>query len=171
MASWHFVVGQWSFNIVDIVILAITVLVAVVASIKGFAREFSSRVGILAGAIIALYFSNIGVNKILETFEISLLWATVISFVVFFVGGFIVVMILGYLLEKTLTALKLGWLDKILGFLLGIVEFGVVLAILLFLAKGQEVVNVDNYVDNSLILTKIISPVSEYTIAFVKRFL
>ncbi|MFA5513401.1 MAG: CvpA family protein [Sphaerochaetaceae bacterium] len=171
MAGWHLAVGPFSLNIVDVVVLAIAVLAAVVGSVKGFAREFSSRVGLLVGAIIALYFSNLGTPIILNTFDISLFWATVIAFVAFFVGGFVVVMVIGFLLEKTLTALKLGWLDKILGFVLGIVEFGVVLALLLFLAKNQKVVNVDDYVNKSIILTKVIGPLSEKTITFAKGLL
>jgi membrane protein required for colicin V production len=168
MANWQFTVAHFVFNIVDIVILALAFLAAVVGATKGFAREFSARAGFLVGLFVALQFTTLATSLVVNTFDLPLLWSTLIAFIILFAIGYIVIMIIGSLLEKTLHALKLAWLDHLLGLALGVVELLAVVALIVYLLELQNVINLGSYFDNSLFVQMLIKPLTAKGLDLIK---
>lgn len=168
MAEWGFSVGSYMVNIVDVVIIIIGLLAAVAGVARGFAMKFTSRAGFLIGLVVALLFARLGASLLVETFESPLLWSTLIAFILLFVLGYILIMIVGSLLDRTLEALGLDWLDRLLGSILGIVEALIMIAFIIYLFELQKVVDVSLYLDRSVITTKFIKPLTPVGLAWIK---
>ena len=171
MAEWGFALGPYVFNLVDVIIVLIAFMAAVVGTVRGFALEFSSRAGFLVGFVIALLFAQLGSNFLLERFDLPLLVATLIAFVILFIIGYILMMMVGSLLDKTLDALGLDWLDRLLGLVLGIIEVVVVVAFIIYLLELQRVVDLSAYLEPSVITTKLIKPLTPVGLNWVKGIL
>lgn len=168
MNEWGFLVGSYMVNIVDVVIVIIALLAAVTGVVRGFAMKFSSRAGFLIGLLIALLFARLGAKLIVDTFDLQLLWSTLIAFILLFIVGYILIMLVGSLLDRTLDALGLDWLDRLLGSMLGVVEVFVVIAFIIYLFELQKVVDVSTYLDRSIITTKFIKPLTPVGLAWIK---
>jgi membrane protein required for colicin V production len=171
MSEWGLALGPYVFNLVDVVIVVIAFLAAVVGSIRGFALEFSSRAGFLVGFVVALMFSRLGSSLLEDTFELPLLATTLIAFVILFLIGYLLMMMVGSLLDRTLDALGLEWLDRLLGLFLGVVEVVVVVAFLIYLLEIQAVVDLSAYLDPSVITNRVIKPLTPVGMDLVKGML
>jgi membrane protein required for colicin V production len=171
MTEWGFALGPYVFNVVDVIIVVIAFMAAVVGTVRGFALEFSSRAGFLIGFVIALLFSRLVSSLLMENFDLPPLVATLIAFVILFIIGYILMMMVGSLLDKTLDALGLDWLDRLLGLVLGVVEVFVVVAFLVYLLELQQVVDVSAYLNPSVLTTKLIKPLTPVGVDLVKGIL
>ncbi len=171
MTEWGFSVGTYVVNIVDVLILIIALLAAVTGVARGFAMGFSSRVGFLVGFLVALLFGSLGAGVIAETFDFPPLWSTLMAFVLLFIVGYILIMLVGSLLERTLEMLHLDWLDRILGFVLGMVEAFIMVAFIIYLLELQNVIDLSAFFDRSVITTKVIKPLTPVGLAWVKGIL
>lgn len=171
MAEWGFALGPYVFNVVDVVIVSIAFMAAVVGTVRGFALEFSSRAGFLVGFVIALVFSRLGSSLVVDTFDLPILVATLIAFVVLFLIGYLLMMMVGSLLDRTLDALGLDWLDRLLGLGLGIIEVVVVVAFIIYLLELQQVIDLSAYLGPSVITTKLIKPLTPVGLGLVEGML
>ncbi|MDD3941674.1 MAG: CvpA family protein [Sphaerochaetaceae bacterium] len=171
MAAWGLSLGPYVFNIVDVAIVAIAFFAAVAGAVRGFALEFSSRAGFLVGFVIALVFSRLGANLVLDTFSLPLFWSTLIAFIVFFIIGYLLVMAVGSLLDRTLDAMGLEWLDRLLGLVLGVIEVFVVVAFIIYLLDLQKVIDLSAYMNPSVITTRLLRPLTPKGIELVKGLL
>ncbi len=171
MAAWGLSLGPYVFNIVDVAIVAIAFFAAVAGAVRGFALEFSSRAGFLVGFVIALVFSHLGANLVLDTFSLPLFWSTLIAFIVFFIIGYLLVMAVGSLLDRTLDAMGLEWLDRLLGLVLGVIEVFVVVAFIIYLLDLQKVIDLSAYMNPSVITTRLLRPLTPKGIELVKGLL
>jgi membrane protein required for colicin V production len=171
MIDWGFTIGSYVFNIIDVAIVVLAFMGAVVGSARGFAMEFSARAGFLIGIIIALFFTRLGASMIMENFDLPIIWSTLIAFVVLFIVGYAAMMLIGTLLDKTLDALMLDWLDRLLGFFLGIAETLVVVAFVIYLLQMQSVVDMTPYFSNSVIFENILKPIAPKSLELFKELL
>jgi uncharacterized membrane protein required for colicin V production len=80
-------------------------------------------------------------------------------------------MMVGSLLDRTLDALGLEWLDRLLGLFLGVVEVVVVVAFLIYLLEIQSVVDLSAYLDPSVITNQVIKPLTPVGMDLVKGML
>jgi membrane protein required for colicin V production len=171
MVDWGFTIGAYVFNIVDVAIVVLAFMGAVVGSVRGFAMEFSARAGFLVGIVIALVFAKLGAGLVMDNLGLPVLWSTLIAFVVLFIIGYLIMMMLGTLLDKTLDALMLDWLDRLLGFFLGIAEVLVVVAFLIYMLQLQNVVDLSAYFTKSVIFENILKPIAPKGLELMKDLL
>lgn len=171
MAEWGFSIGAYALNIVDVLILIIALLAAVTGVTQGFTMKFSSRVGFLVGFLVALLFASLGSKLIIDTFDLPLLWSTLIAFILLFIIGYVLMMLVGSLLDRTLDALHLDWLDRLLGLVLGIIEAFIMVSFIIYLLELQKVIDVSIYFERSVLTMKIIKPLTPVGLAWVKGIL
>ena len=171
MAEWGFQLGSYWFNAIDVIIVVIALLGAITGVIRGFSIEFSSRAGFLIGFAIALIFSNIISHLFTNTFNLPVFWSTFIAYIVLFIVGYLFTMAIGNMLDRALDALGLNWLDRLLGFFLGIVEVLVVISAIVYLLELQSVINVRPYLDPSFFAEKILRPLAKIGSSFVKEII
>lgn len=171
MADWSISLGSLVLNGVDVIIIVLAIIGAVAGAARGFAREFSARAGFLIGFLVALLFSKVSAPLLVDTFSLPVFWATFIAFIVLFVIGYLLVMFIGSLLDRALDALHLDWLNRLLGFLLGVVEMLILVAFIIYLLELQQVIDVSVYLDPSTITTKVLRPLIPKGVEMVKELL
>ncbi len=121
-----------NMNPLDIVFLGILGVSLLYSTWKGFVRDVFSLVGILGGFLLAArYYPFVAtwLRPWLKTEWVAALVACGVLFLAAYVG----VSLVGRMLGRSLRLLKLGWLDRTVGFGFGLLK-GLVLCLGLFVA-------------------------------------
>ncbi len=122
---------QDSFNYLDLV-LAIPLIWFCYKGFKnGLIIEAASLAALLLGIYGAYRFSGYTAETLVEHFDISTEYLSLISFAVTFVIIVLAVHFLAKLLDKLIKAVALGFINRLLGLVFGIVKFAFVFSILL----------------------------------------
>lgn len=118
-------------NTVDIVIAVILLFGLVKGFIKGLFIEITSLVGLVLGIYGAIHFSYF-LSDILKS---SVSWDASMIQVVSFAGTFLVILLalvfLGKVLTKIAETASLGFFNKILGAVFGVLKYALILSIVL----------------------------------------
>lgn len=171
MAEWGFQIGSMWFNAVDIAIVVLALLGAITGVVRGFSIEFSARAGFLIGLVVALFFVKTGSKIVVDTFSLPLFWSTLIAFILLFIIGFLLTMAAGNMLDKALDALGLDWLDRLLGFFLGMIEIIVLISAIVYLLGLQQVIDFGPFLEPSFFAQRLLSPIAKMGTALVKEIL
>lgn len=158
--DWTVLIGNVSFGILDIVVLAICLLSAVYCCIRGFIDEFCHNAGVILGICCGLMFTSELTSRLWEVMPAGFPdWATaLISFVVLTLVGYFIIRLLGKILETIVNTLHLGALNNILGFVWGIIAGLIVCGLIIYLLQAQTIFNLSPLLDNSVISREIIQP-------------
>jgi membrane protein required for colicin V production len=115
-------------NLVDIVILFLLVLSAILGFRTGLIQSFFSLAGLIAGIAVASWHYKRFANELAPMVHSKALadaiWFCLIAIAVMLVAG-----VLGMLVKGLVHGIGLGWLDKLLGLIFGLLR-GAVLATL-----------------------------------------
>jgi len=152
-----------SFSVVDWVLVVILVLGGFRASVNGFFHEISYKLGYLLGFFGALMFSQDLALYIEKSAGLSLFVCLLISYVAIFLLGFILVAILGDSIQNLFQKIKLGFIDKLLGFVIGVFEALIVIVIVYSLLKSQKFFDFSPYFDKSWICNKYLNDLAKFS--------
>ncbi len=135
--------------IIDLIFLGIILVCAIVALIRGFINElFGMGVPVISAWVAILFYSRL-VPVFDPLVKIHVL-AVVISFLIFFAGIFIILKILQLLIKKIFSAKIFTSLDRILGFVFGLVEGLAIVAIVLIILSAQSWFDVSELLNGSI---------------------
>lgn len=115
----------------DILILAFILFLAVRGVIRGFVIEV---IGLL-GIVLAFLFSFMIYTPMLTLTTAAGLSgdaASVTAYVLGFIIIYVIIIILGHLLHKTISVIHLGWLNRLIGFLFGGLKGTVIAGLILW---------------------------------------
>ncbi len=121
--------------LIDLLILVVVLISVIIGIVRGFVKELSAIVGLILGIYIAAFRYPIVEKYIIKTITNPSI-AKVTSFIILFLVVFFLVIILGILLQKAIHLVMLGWLDKLLGGIFGIVKGLIISWLLLMLATA-----------------------------------
>ena len=119
-------------TIIDIIIVAITLLLAIKGFFNGFIKEAFGLIGIIGGIYIAgLYYHQAGmyINSNLMTIP-NKSAINLVGFISVFFLFWIFCIFLGFLIGKILKISALGFIDKLFGFLFGGLKFFLIISII-----------------------------------------
>jgi membrane protein required for colicin V production len=119
---------------------------------KGFIIEIASLLAFWLGIVAAWKFSDLLKDYLSENVEINQSVLPFICFVVLFALVAIGVMMLGKVFEKLSELILLGWLNKLLGGLFGLIKNALVVSVFLFALQFGKLINHEHYLkrENSL---------------------
>ncbi len=120
------------FNWLDIVILLSMALII----IRGFWVGFSRAVSALLGVILGFWFAGnyyILVAHRLSPWIKTEPWQNIAAFALLFLLVYLVLMVVGILVQGFFRVLRLGWIDRLLGGVVGLVKGVILAAVLIFL--------------------------------------
>lgn len=123
-----------AMNLVDWIILGVTLLSAIVGFYRGFIRETLSLISWILAIWAAFTFAepaSVWFSRYIETPQLRL----VAAFAAIFVATLLVFSVLSYLLCRLLLVSGIAGTDRILGGLFGIVRAVVLVSVLLLLAR------------------------------------
>jgi membrane protein required for colicin V production len=113
----------------DIIIILILLICAVMGLFKGFVHEIISLTRVIFGFLGASYFSYIIGNWLNFDSE----YAGILYFIITFVLICMVFFIIAKITKKIVASIGLGFIDKVLGFCIGLLKGVLVLGTLLYL--------------------------------------
>ena len=119
-------------SVLDIIFIIIAIVIVVRCIMRGFVEEFLSMAAIILGFAGAVFLSG-PIGKIVETYFGLSMWSHIIAFLGCFIGIYIIIKILEGVIHRIFDKLNLERLDKALGFVLGLLEAFLVVAILIFI--------------------------------------
>ena len=106
-------------EIINIITLGFIALLCVLGMQKGFLEGIARLVGWIIALIFAVRFGPQVSDYLKETFSISASVVNIIAGVLVFIAVIILINILVSILKKIVKILRLGFADRILGFILG----------------------------------------------------
>ncbi|MBW6459157.1 MAG: CvpA family protein [Bacteroidales bacterium] len=120
-------------NLLDLLILVPIVWGCIRGFSKGFIIELATLAGLVLGIMAAFYFASSAAALLREYFTFNENVARITAYVLIFITVMLLAYIIGKIIEKVVDMMALGWLNKILGALVGIVKGAVVASLLLFI--------------------------------------
>jgi len=132
----------------DIVSLIILFILAIRATFRGFLTEVMSMASIIVGIIIAVVFTK-PVSLLLQDYIGNSFWNMVIAFLGLFLVSYLIIKIFENSLNTLIEKVQLEKLDQSLGFFLGLIEGFLLIVILVFALKAQQIFDVSKLFTNS----------------------
>jgi membrane protein required for colicin V production len=130
-------------NWLDIVIIILLIISAFGGLASGLIKSVLSLVGLIVGVVLAGRF-YIGLSGLLAFIQNQNI-ARIVAFLIIFLIVVVIAAVLGSILTKAVSALLLGWLNRlggaVFGIILGAVFIAAILVILAKYAGGNSVIS------------------------------
>jgi membrane protein required for colicin V production len=122
-------------NWLDILIIIVLILLGVAGLRQGMIRTVFGIAGLIGGIFLAgRYYDELAARL----FPSGAIWGNIAAYAIILIATLVVAGVIGWLLAKLINFAALGWLDKFMGFILGVVIgallFAAILAIVLHFA-------------------------------------
>lgn len=125
-------------NYIDVFLAVLLVIAAIQGFRKGFVIELASLAALILGIWGGVKFSDWTARFITDTTGFHSKYLNVIAFIIVFVGIVVIIHILANVLDKTIKAVALGFLNRLAGIIFGVLKVSVILSILLILFDAVD---------------------------------
>lgn len=154
--DWTYTIGTVTFGILDIIALVIVLIGAISGCITGFARQVANLAGFVISIPVGLVFTRPIASVLAENTGLSILLASLISFVAICLIVFIIVAIFGSMLKRVLETVPA--LDHVLGFVWGLFATALCLSLIIALLNYQSFFDISSITETSVLVKNIIEP-------------
>ncbi len=120
---------------VDIVIAVILLLGAIRGYQKGFFHEVATLGGLILGVLIAILASNLVAGMAERLVDWNIRVVKIVTFIIVFIVVAWLIRMIGTLMTKLFKALMLGFINRLAGFVTGLLKWGLILAVLLMVVE------------------------------------
>jgi membrane protein required for colicin V production len=121
--------------LVDIIVWAVLIAFMVKGFLRGLVREVCSLVGLLVGGWAAFHYYPWLAEAMKTVIRLPHALSLAFSFVLIFFSFGILSYLVGHFITGLMKLMLLGWLNRAGGIMLGFLEGGFILALLLYLAS------------------------------------
>lgn len=125
-------------NWIDAVILIILILSVVSGFVNGFVKEVASLAGLILGIWGAIRFSAFTAGMLYEWFDMSGQYVGIIAFIITFILIVVVIHFIGLVADKLINAIALGFLNRILGMVFGIIKSVLILSVIFVIMNAID---------------------------------
>jgi len=120
---------------IDIIILIVIAIGGLVGLMKGFIKQLASTLGLIVGLLVAKALYTSLAERLCPTITHSMTVAQILSFVVIWIAVPLLFTIVASLLTKLMETVSLGWLNRIMGFVLGVFKYILLLSLLICITE------------------------------------
>lgn len=120
-------------SLIDIVLLGILLLGLINGYRRGLFIEITSLLGLILGVYGAIHFSYFVSNMLKNRVDWDSSLIQIIAFAITFLIIVVVLLLLGKVLTKIAETIMLGFFNKILGALFGVLKVGLILSLVLII--------------------------------------
>ena len=120
-------------NFLDLIIGLPIVLLAISGFRNGFIKEVASLVALVLGLYFAIYFSDVVADWLLQYFDIGHRWLFIVAFILTFIVVVLLVSLIGKLLSNIASLAALGFLNRFMGLVFGVLKGIVIMSALIML--------------------------------------
>jgi membrane protein required for colicin V production len=118
-------------NWLDILIIVVLILLGVAGLRQGMIRTVFGIAGLIGGIVLAgRYYDDLATRL----FPSGAIWGNIAAYAIILLATLLVAGVIGWLIAKLVNFAALGWLDKVMGFILGVVIGGLLCAAILAIA-------------------------------------
>jgi len=115
-------------NWLDIVIIVVAVLLGIVGLRRGIIKTVFGIVGLIVGIVLAgRYYDELAAL----IFPADATWANIAAYIIILLATLLVAGVIGWLVAKLVHFVLLGWLDRLVGCILGVFIGGLLCAAIL----------------------------------------
>ncbi len=134
-------------NLLDFLLLIPVVWLCIRGFGKGLILELATLAGLALGILAAYFFADELESLLKDYFSFGSTATRVVAYIIIFLLVMLVVYLIGKIVEKSADLVALGWLNKILGAIVGIAKGILLVCIVLFLIEkfdpSQNVIKPD----------------------------
>jgi membrane protein required for colicin V production len=127
-----------AMNYIDIIIIVILVFAVIRGFINGLVKEVASLAALILGIWGAIRFSSFTAGKLYDYFDMSGKYVGIISFMVTFLIIVIIIHFIGMLVDKLMEAVSLGFFNKLLGTVFGLLKSVLIMSIILVVLNAID---------------------------------
>ena len=164
--QWGLTIGSVYFNSIDIIVCSLAIIGGIADTLTGFADAFAHRSGYFVGFFSALMFTKLIAVLFVQSFNLPMLLASLLAFIILFLIGYALMRIVGNLLETALNATGLRAVNGLLGFLWGVVEVMIACAVILYVLELQKAFDFSSVMDKSQFVLHVVRPLVPETVHF-----
>jgi len=118
-------------NWLDILIIVVLILLGVAGLRQGMIRTVFGIAGLIGGIVLAgRYYDDLATRL----FPSGAIWGNIAAYAIILLATLLVAGVIGWLIAKLVNFAALGWLDRVMGFILGVVIGGLLCAAILAIA-------------------------------------
>ena len=128
--------SKTDMTILDIILLLCFVPAVVAGISKGFVSQVVQIAALILGAWAAFHFSSVICDWLSQYLTMDETMLKIVAFILVIIVITLILNLLGNMLTHLLHALTLGWFNRILGALFGILKVGVILGLLIMVFEG-----------------------------------
>lgn len=125
--------------IVDLIFVILIFFALLKGIRKGFIGALFSFAALFIGLAAALKLSAVVANYLQKHFNQPGLWWPVLAFIMVFIGVSLLMRLVSGILEKSMEAIALGWVNKIAGFIIFALLYTLIYSVILFYAKELDI--------------------------------
>lgn len=162
--DWGITIGSVYFNSIDIIVFSLAIIGGIAGTITGFADAFAHRSGFLVGFFLALMFTKVLAELLFDSFGLAMFFSSLISFVLLFLAGYILMRVVGNLLETALDVTGLRAVNSLLGFFWGVLEVLVFGAFVLYMLEVQTAFDLSSILGQSQFVLRLVRPLVPETV-------
>ena len=144
-----------SIQVIDIIYIVIILIVGIGGFKKGFFSQIITIVGIIAALFLA-YFFNDDLSPYVADIIGNHSFVNIVSFILIFVVVIIIALLINHIFKTTVNNLGSEGVDKILGFLFGLVQGLFICVALTALLVIQPIINPEVIFNKSILGSKLI---------------
>ena len=152
-------------EITDIIILVLIGVGVIQGLMKGFLKQLAIIVGLIAGLLIARALFGVVAEHLAVTVGTSVTIAQILSFILIWILVPLLCILVASVLTKAMDAIKIGWINRLLGALLGAIKvmllIGMVIHVLEYLDPKSEIIS-----ETKKEASALYNPVKEFTKVF-----
>jgi membrane protein required for colicin V production len=134
-------------NLLDFLLLIPVVWLCIRGFGKGLIIELATLAGLALGILAAYYFVDDLQGLIKQYFSFNETGTRIVAYIIILLVVMLVMFIIGKLVEKSIDLVALGWLNKVLGAIVGIAKGIALVCIILFVIEkfdpNQKVIKPD----------------------------
>ncbi len=117
-------------NWIDAVIVVILIISVVTGFINGLVKEVASLAALILGIWGAIRFSSFTAERLYDYFDMTGQFVGIIAFIITFGVIVIIIHFIGIIADKIVTAVSLGFINRILGMGFGLLKSVLIMSII-----------------------------------------
>ena len=164
--DWGLTIGSVYFNSIDIIVFCLAIIGGIAGTITGFADSFAHRAGFIVGFFLSLMFTKVLAEVLLAAFGLAMFFSSLISFVLLFLAGYVLMRVIGNLLDTALNVTGLRAVNSLLGFIWGVIEVLVVAAFILYVLELQTAFDLSSVLGQSQFVLRLVRPLVPETVSW-----
>lgn len=125
-------------NWIDLVIVILLGLSVIAGFTNGFVKEVASLTALILGIWGAIKFSTFTAAKLYDWFDMSGQYVGIIAFLVTFIVIVVIIHFIGIIADKFIDAISLGFLNRILGMVFGLLKSVLILSVFFVILNALD---------------------------------